>query len=93
MAGDNVSEAIICEKAKQLVDALHAKVPSTSTGPVTEFFGTKGWVTGIRTRTALHIVVRHGEAAIGDRDTEEHWGKFKKIIEEGGFVSQQVFNL
>jgi len=58
MAGDNVSEAIICEKAKQLFDELHAKVPNTSTGPVMEFSGTKQWVTSFRTRTALHIVVK-----------------------------------
>jgi len=37
--------------------------------------------------------VRYGEAAIGDMDTaEEHCEKCKKIIEEGGFVSQQVFS-
>ena len=62
IAGDNVSEAIICEKAKQLFDEPGAKVPSTSTGPVKEFFGTKGWFTGFRKRTGLHSVVRHGEA-------------------------------
>ena len=93
MVGDNVSEAIICEKAKQLFEELGAEVPSTSTGPVKEFFGTRGWVIRFRTRTGLHSVVRHGETAIGDRDTaEEHCEKCKKIIEEGGFVSQQVFN-
>ena len=92
MAGDNGSEAIICEKAQQLFDELCAKVPSTSTGPVKEFFGTNGCVTGFRTRAGLHSVVRHGEAATGDRDAEEHCGKFKKIIEEGGFDLQQVFN-
>jgi len=32
--------------------------------------------------------VRHGEAASGDRDAaEQHREKFKKIIEEGGFIS------
>ena len=35
----------ICEKAKQLFEELGAKAPSTSTGHVKEFFGTKGWVT------------------------------------------------
>jgi len=93
MAGDSVSRAIICEKAKQLFEELGAKAPSTSTGPVTEFFGTKGWFTRFRKRTGLHSVVRHGEAASGYRDAaEQHREKFKKIIEEGGFVSQQVFN-
>ena len=31
MAGDSVSEANICEKAKQLLVELGAKAPSTST--------------------------------------------------------------
>ena len=44
MAGDSVSEAIICEKAKQLFEELGAKVPSTSTGPVKEFFF---WLQGV----------------------------------------------
>ena len=36
--------------------------------------------------------MRHGEAASGDRDAaEQHHEKFKKIIEEGDFLSQQVF--
>jgi Tc5 transposase DNA-binding domain. len=47
MAGDSVGEAIICEKTKQLLEEVGAKAPSTSTGPVKEFFfGTKGWFTG-----------------------------------------------
>jgi hypothetical protein len=76
-----------------LFEELGAKVPSTSTGPVKEFFGTRGWVTRFRTRNGLHSVVRHGETAIGDRDTaDKHYEKCKKIIEEGGFVSRQVFN-
>jgi hypothetical protein len=34
MAGDSVSEAIICAKAKQLFEELGARAPSTSSGPV-----------------------------------------------------------
>ena len=53
------------------------------------FFGTNGWFTGSRKRTGLHSVMRHGDAASGDGDAaEQHCEKFKKIIEEGGFVSQ-----
>jgi len=84
---------IICEKTKQLFEELGAKAPSTSTGPMKEFFGTKGWFTGFRKRMGIHSVVRHGEAASGDRDAvEKHREKFKKIIDNGGFVSQKVFN-
>jgi hypothetical protein len=45
MAGYSFSEAIVCEKAKQLFEELGAKASYTSTGPVKEFFGTKGWFT------------------------------------------------
>ena len=93
MAGDSVGEAIICEKARRVLEKLGAKAPSTSTGPVKEFFGTKEWFTGFRKRTGLHSVLRHGEAGSGDRDSaEQHREKFRKTIEEGGFLSQQVFN-
>jgi len=68
MAGDDVSGATVCEKAERLFEELGAKAPSTGTGPVKEFFGTKGWFTGFRKRTRLHSVIRHGEAAGGDRD-------------------------
>ena len=35
-----------------------------------------------------YSVVRHGEAASGDRDVaEQHREKFKKIIKKGGFFS------
>jgi len=53
MAGDSVSEAIICEKAKQLFEELGAKAPRTSTGPVKKFSSTKGWFTRFRKRTGL----------------------------------------
>ena len=37
--------------------------------------------------------MRQGEAAHGNRDAaDQHHKKFKKMIEEGGFVLQQVFN-
>jgi len=45
MSGYCVSEAIVCEKAKQLFEELGAKASCTSTGPLKEFFGTKGWFT------------------------------------------------
>ena len=54
-----------------------------------EFSGTKGSFTGFRKRTGLPSVARHDEAA---RAAEKHREKFKKINEEGGFVSQLVFN-
>jgi hypothetical protein len=37
MADDSDSEAIICEKTKQLFEELGAKAPSISTGPLKDF--------------------------------------------------------
>jgi len=44
MADDGVSGTITCEKAKQFFEELGAKAPSTSTGPVKEFFF---WLQGV----------------------------------------------
>lgn len=63
ITGVGVSEAVICEKAKQLFEELEAKAPSTSTVHVKEFFGTKGWLAGFRKRTGLHNAGGHGDAA------------------------------
>jgi len=52
-----------------LFEVLGAKAPSKSTGPVKEFFGAKRWFTGFRKRTGLHSILRHGEAASGDRES------------------------
>ena len=94
MAGDSVGEAIICEKTKQLLEEVGAKAPSTSTGPVKEFFlAPRGGLPDLRKSTGLPSVVRHGEAAGGDREAAgQHREKFKKVIEGRGFVLQQVFN-
>jgi len=85
MAGDSVSE-VICEKAKQLLEELGARAPSTSTAPAKEFLGTKRWFTGFRKRNGLHSVVSHGEATSADRDAaEQHPEKFKKMNDKEDF--------
>jgi hypothetical protein len=51
---------------------LGAKAPSTYKYWSCEgvFFATKGWFTGFRKGTGLLSVMRHGEAASGDRDAD-----------------------
>ncbi|XP_042211880.1 tigger transposable element-derived protein 1-like, partial [Homarus americanus] len=78
---------------QQVFEDLKAKAPSGSDSAVSVFKDTKGWFTGFRKRNKLHSVVRHGEAASVDKDAaREHHDIFLKVIQEGGFVSQQVFN-
>jgi len=47
MAGDGVSGVTICEKVRHLFEELDAKAPSTCTGPVKEYFGTRGGLLGL----------------------------------------------
>ncbi|CAH2319742.1 tigger transposable element-derived 1-like, partial [Pelobates cultripes] len=61
-AGDSVTKAIICEKAK----ALHADLLKQQPGMSADaegFKASKGWFKRFKTRSGIHGVVRHGEVA------------------------------
>jgi len=60
LAGDSVSEAIICEKAIILYSDITWDTPGSS---AEEFKASKGWFDNFKKRTGIHSVVRHGEAA------------------------------
>ncbi|KAM3924817.1 tigger transposable element-derived protein 1-like [Leptodactylus fuscus] len=76
LAGDTVTEAIISAKAHQ-----------------DEFKGSHGWFEKFRKRTGIHSVVRHGEASSADTKAAEKFiMHFAKLVEEEGYVSQQIFN-
>ncbi|XP_037012857.2 zinc finger MYM-type protein 5 isoform X1 [Artibeus jamaicensis] len=69
LAGDSISEAIICEKARQLHADLLKDKPGTS-GESTEVFkASHGWFDKFKKRTGIHSVVKHGE--VNDGDVEE----------------------
>ncbi|KAL4660507.1 tigger transposable element-derived protein 1-like, partial [Arapaima gigas] len=59
LAGDSVSEAVICEKAKVLHTDLLKNKPGPSDERVEVFKASHGWFD----KTGIHSVVRHGEAA------------------------------
>ncbi|XP_063307083.1 tigger transposable element-derived protein 1-like isoform X3 [Pelobates fuscus] len=90
-AGDIVTEAIICKKAK----ALHADLnqqPGMSPD-VEGFKASRGWFERFKTRSGIHSVVRHGEAASSDvAAAEEFATKFLKVMVSEGYLPQQVFN-
>ena len=66
LAGDSVSEAIICEKARLLHQDLLNKTPGTSSE--TEVFkASRGWFEKFKKRTGIHSVVRHGEASSSNK--------------------------
>lgn len=92
-AGDSISESFICEKARKIYDELRADASGASTSAVGDFVASKGWFSNFRTRMGLKSVVRHGEAASSDVSAaKEYLEVFENIIEEGGYVPQQVFN-
>jgi len=93
LEGDSINEALICEKALHIYDDLQKKTPGTSVANNFVFKASRGWFEKFKQRTGIHSVVRHGEAASSDKaGTEKFIQDFSKIIEEGSYVPQQVFN-
>jgi transposase-like protein len=87
LAGDSVSEGIICEKARQ----LH-KNPGTS-ADTDVFQASRGWFEKFKKRSGIHSVVRHREAASANQKAaEEFVQNFSDYVKAEGFLPQQVFN-
>ena len=90
LAGDNVSEAIIYEKARLLYSDITQDNPGSS---AEEFKASKGWFGNFKKRTGIHSVLRHGEAASLNKDAAEKFvEKFKDFVDREGFIPEQVFN-
>jgi len=79
LAGDSVSEAIICEKAR-LFYCDNTRDKSSSSAE--EFKASKGWFDNFKKRTGIHSVVRHGEAASSNKDAAKKFvEKFKEFMD------------
>lgn len=86
-----LSSQIIREKAKQLHSHFSQSLGEASDTP--QFLASKGWFERFKTRFTLHNVKLVGEAASADhKAAEEFPSEFKKIVEEGEFCAEQVFN-
>ncbi|XP_033001754.1 tigger transposable element-derived protein 1-like [Lacerta agilis] len=91
-AGDTVTEAVICEKAKALHADLVRQQPGTSGEPEV-FKASRGWFDRFKTRSGIHSVVRHGEAASSDVPAAEDFAtEFLEVVTTEGYLPQQVFN-
>ncbi|GFT45112.1 tigger transposable element-derived protein 1 [Trichonephila clavipes] len=68
--------------------------PSTSTSQAgKEFSASKGWLTGFLKRNALHNIKITGESATADEGAAKIFPeKLAKIIEDGDYSADQVFN-
>jgi len=90
LAGNSVSEAIICEKARLLYRHITRDTPGFS---AEEFKASKGWFDSFKKRTGIHSVVRHGEAASSNKVAAEKFvEKFKDFVDRDGFIPEQIFN-
>ncbi|GFT04802.1 tigger transposable element-derived protein 1 [Nephila pilipes] len=93
LAGDSVSEAIICEKAGAIFQDLKRDVTETegeSSQAGEGFKASRGRFDNFKKRSGIHSVIRHGEASGGDIKAAEK--VFEKLISEDGYLPQQVFN-
>ena len=81
LAGDGVSEAIICEKARLLYSDITQDTPGSS---AEEFKASKGWFDNFKKRTGIHSVIRHGEVASSNKDAAEKFVEmFKDFVDRG----------
>ncbi|GFY28101.1 tigger transposable element-derived protein 1 [Trichonephila clavipes] len=85
-----VSGYLIQEKALQ----FYKSEPSTSTSQTgKEFSASKGWVTGFLKINALHNIKITGKSATADEGAAKIFPeKLAKIIEDGDYSADQVFN-
>ncbi|GFT59872.1 HTH CENPB-type domain-containing protein [Nephila pilipes] len=70
LAGDSVSEAIICENAGAIFQDLKRDVTETE-----GFKASRGWFDNFKKRSGIHSVIRHGEASTGDINAAENFIK------------------
>ncbi|XP_064100736.1 tigger transposable element-derived protein 1-like [Macrobrachium nipponense] len=94
LAGDTVTETVICEKAWSIYTDLVKKEASTSKEASEEAFkASRGWFDNFKKRTGIHSVVRHGEAASADvKAANMYIQKFAALVAREGYIPQQVFN-
>lgn len=83
-----ISSALIRAKARKIFE--HMKSDSDSSF---DFQASKGWLENFKKRYNLHNIKLTGESASADHDAAKIFPvEFKQIIQEGGYLPQQVFN-
>ncbi|UYV84264.1 hypothetical protein LAZ67_X001696 [Cordylochernes scorpioides] len=95
LAGDTITQNLICEKAKALYAELGSKIPCTSIENEVhaDFKASKGWFENFKRRSGIHSVTRHGEGASSDAKAAETFtAEFEKLVVTECYLPQQVFN-
>ncbi|UYV75956.1 hypothetical protein LAZ67_13001921 [Cordylochernes scorpioides] len=83
LAGDTITQNLICEKAKALYAELGSKIPCTSIENEVhaDFKASKGWFENFKRRSGIHSVTRHGEGASSDAKAAETFtAEFEKLV-------------
>ena len=99
IAGDTITETVICQKASAIFNDLRAQAEDdggegTSQQTTPEFKASHGWFTKFKRRSGIHSVVRHGEAASADEKAAgEFVKKFDELTVVEGYSAHQVFNV
>ncbi|XP_032836246.1 uncharacterized protein LOC116957903 [Petromyzon marinus] len=89
LAGDGISEAVICEKAKRLHSDIVQKAPGTGDdpGPGEMFKASRGWFDKFKKRSGIESAVRHAEGAGADTEGSKKFvGEFKELVEAEGLI-------
>ncbi|XP_053143783.1 tigger transposable element-derived protein 1-like [Hemicordylus capensis] len=85
-----LSTRMICVKARKIYRHL---VESSGEGDPEKFQASKGWFENFKKRFSLHNVKLVGEIASADQEAATTFpAKLKRLIEEEGYVPDQVFN-
>ena len=78
------------KKAMEVYEHLKAK----EDGPVPQFTASRGWFHRFKARHAFRSIRRSGEAKSADADAAAAFpDELRALIEEGGYLPQQVFNM
>ncbi|XP_068247804.1 tigger transposable element-derived protein 1-like [Palaemon carinicauda] len=87
-----LSLMLIQEKAKSIFADVKAKAGESAAEET--FSASHGWFSRFKKRANLHHVSVSGEAASADKEAAERFPQvLKEIIEEGGYLAKQIFNV
>lgn len=87
-----LTQGLIQAKALTLFNAMKAEKGEAA---AEETFGaSRGWYDNFKRRSNLHIIAGQGEIICADTGAPETFpAEFEKIIEDGGYTKQQIFNV
>ncbi|XP_053719550.1 tigger transposable element-derived protein 1-like [Synchiropus splendidus] len=84
LAGERVTESIVCSKAIALFDDIVSKAPGSSSGR--DFNASHGWYENFKKRSGVQCTVQPKEPV------DTFAAEFKRLVDSEGYLPQQVFN-